>query len=309
MPQLAPRPADKQHRPLPSAGGRRHLRARRPLRVGPVPASPPERSRAGWLVAVAVASVVVHAFVWVALTRWIEPREIVVKPKQEILQVAVVEAPPPPPPPEPEPPPPPPPPPEPVKIARPPPKPKVKPPPIAEVAPPPPPDAPPPDAPPPPNTEAAEPSKAPPVVISGISMSSTSTAGSFSVNVGNTLYGRPDSVAKKPEEVKPYKAEKYAPPHMLTEPPVFLDNVSYDLVRKYYPDEAKQAEIEAQVLTRLTIDADGTVVKVVVVKDPGHGFADAVRKLAKLYRFKPAKVNGEAVATEVPFTVRFELDY
>jgi hypothetical protein len=50
------------------------------------------------------------------------------------------------------------------------------------------------------------------------------------------------------------------------------------------------------------------VLKVVVTDDPGQGFGPAAAKLARLYRFKPARIDGRAVATEIPFTIRFVLD-
>lgn len=260
-----------------------------------------------------VFSVSLHAVTFVTLT-WLGvvfPKAET--PRQSALQVAVVEAPRPPPPPEPEPPPSPPPPkpPEPRKVVpvKPQPKPKVVPPPVADPVTPPPELPPPTDAPPPPNQEAAEVSDTPPVVISGISLSSTSTGGSFAVNTGNTLYGKPAEKAVDPAEVKPYKAAEYSPPHMLSEMPVFLDNVDMSTMRRFYPKEAREAEIERAVRVRLVIDDDGSVAEVKLLDDPGHGFGQAALRLAKLYRFKPARVNGKAVATEVPFTIYFELDY
>jgi hypothetical protein len=45
-----------------------------------------------------------------------------------------------------------------------------------------------------------------------------------------------------------------------------------------------------------------------VLKDPGHGLADAaVRNVKRYCRFRPARRNAEAVATEIPFTLHFEL--
>jgi periplasmic protein TonB len=162
---------------------------------------------------------------------------------------------------------------------------------------------PPPNQEPPPTPEVAP----PPVFIAGISMSSTSDQGSFKVGVGNTLHGKPEEKGAKPEEMKPYKAERYAPQHLVNEPPVFLDNVGDAEMRRHYPEAARKDEVEGDVRTRLTIDDDGSVVKVVVLSHPGHGFDEAARKLARLYHFTPAKVDGVAVATEVVFTIRFEL--
>ncbi len=161
-------------------------------------------------------------------------------------------------------------------------------------------------APPPPNQEAPV-DKAVPQIVTGLSLSSTTTAGAFKVAVGNTLYG--ERTAKtNPEDAKPYKAKEYAAPYALTEEPVFLNNVSPEQVRRFYPEDARKAKIETAVRTRLVVDDDGTVVKVTVLADPGNGFAAAATKLARQYRFKPARVNGRTVATEIPFTIHFELD-
>jgi protein TonB len=128
------------------------------------------------------------------------------------------------------------------------------------------------------------------------------------MNVGNTAYGQMGKTATAPAEVKPYKAEKYSPQYQLQEMPVFLAVLSADEVRKYYPAEAAKDGLEGEVMVKLTIDDDGSVVKVVVVNDPGHGFGEAARKRMMRERFKPGKVNGQAVATEINFTVRFERD-
>lgn len=210
-------------------------------------------------------------------------------PEQEKLEVAVIEKIEPPPvevkkvePPKPE-------------------KPKPK---IVDLAPPPLPETV--EAPPPPNEEA--PVDTPPTeIVAGISESSTSDTGSFNVGVGNTLYAVPDEVAKAPEEVKPYKAKEYSPFHLLSEAPVRLGGIDRSLMDKFYPTLARKAGIEKRVSLKIIVDDDGSVVKVTVVNDPGYGFADAAQKLAMFVRYKPAKINGRAVATEIPFTLDFKL--
>jgi protein TonB len=59
---------------------------------------------------------------------------------------------------------------------------------------------------------------------------------------------------------------------------------------------------------RLLVDADGSVARAVVTSDPTGMFARAAVRVARLYRFRPAKVSGRAVATEIDFTIHFELD-
>ena len=66
--------------------------------------------------------------------------------------------------------------------------------------------------------------------------------------------------------------------------------------------------IEGEVKLRLVVDEEGRVQDVKVLRDPGHGFGSVAQRSAKAYcRFRPAKKNGEAVATEIPYTIRFEL--
>jgi len=167
--------------------------------------------------------------------------------------------------------------------------------------------APPPKAPPPPTTEAKTLTEAP-VIITGITLESTTQGGSFAVGVGNTLQGTPSTVARAPEEVKPYKAEKYAPAAQVTELPRPLNGESINL-RKYYPPQALKEGFEGDVKLRILIDADGSVAKVDILLDPGEGLGEAAARMVKTeYRFAPATVNGVPVATTVPFTVHFTLN-
>lgn len=220
----------------------------------------------------------------------VRPRPVAQTP----LQIQVVDAPPPkpaepPPPPKPVP----------MKVARVPSAPRTAPPPTPT-------PLPPSDAPPPPTTEA--PRNTPePVVITGITLESTSQGGSFAVGAGNTLRGAPERTARAPEEVKPYKAEQYAPAAQVNELPQPLNRESLNL-RKYYPAQAKKNGFEGDVVLRLLIDADGSIAKVDVVSDPGEGLGPAAARAVRELRFSPAKVNGVAVATTVPFTIHFTLD-
>jgi len=145
------------------------------------------------------------------------------------------------------------------------------------------------------------------VVVTGITMESTSQGGGFAVGAGNTLRGAPERTAPAPEGVKPYKAERYAPAAQVSELPRPLNRESLNL-RRYYPAQAKRSGFEGDVVLRLLIDADGSIAKVDVVSDPGQGLGAAAAQAVRELRFSPAKVNGVAVATSVPFTIHFTLD-
>ncbi|HEX4382902.1 MAG TPA: TonB family protein [Myxococcales bacterium] len=161
-------------------------------------------------------------------------------------------------------------------------------------------------APPPPTKEA--PATTPvPVIITGITLESTSQGGSMAVGTGNTLQGTPGNKAAEPAQVKPYKAEQYAPAAQVTELPRVLNGDSVNL-RKYYPAEAQREGFEGDVVLRLLIDSDGSIAKADIISDPGHQLgASALRAIRAEYRFAPAKVNGVAVATTVPFTIHFTI--
>ncbi len=228
-------------------------------------------------------SVVVHV-----VTLWLLPKD---RPREvnttviEMVEYKPPEPPPPPPPKEEEP--------------KPPEPPKVKPPPVkvATVKPPPPPDTPP-----PPNDPPPEPSDKPPPLVVGISLSSTSAAGTFAVGVGNTTYGKADKVVA-PEQVKAYAAAKYAPPGTADVDPMVEREFKGE-----YPPEAKKNDIEGIVVLRVTVDSTGAVSEVKVLKGPGYGLNEAAREWILKTRFKPAVKNGEAVATTITYNYRFEFE-
>ncbi|WP_141276527.1 energy transducer TonB [Myxococcus sp. CA005] len=181
----------------------------------------------------------------------------------------------------------------------------VKPPPVkvAEAPkplPPPPVDAPPPpnDTPPPPEPQA----KPPPLVV-GMTMSSTTSAGSFAAPVGNTAYGRTGPTAKAPQEVKAYSAPKYAPIYQVDSEPTVASEVKIP-----YPEEARRAGVEGTVTLSITIDHEGKVVAVKILKGPGYGLNEAARDAIRRFRFKPAIKGGEPVSTEMKYSYTFLLD-
>jgi periplasmic protein TonB len=136
-------------------------------------------------------------------------------------------------------------------------------------------------------------------------MSSTTAAGADAAPVGNTLYGKAPARAEDPGTAQPYRSERYVPPTQVTTLP---EPLPFDIPRDAYPEEAKRLGLEGEVRLRLSIDEEGRVVDVKVLKDPGHGLgAAAVRNARRYLRFKPARRNAEAVATEIPFTLHFEL--
>ena len=189
---------------------------------------------------------------------------------------------------------------------RPAPRPALRPPRVATAPRPPVPD----DAPPPAREEAPPPPSAPPAAEArpgpiriGVSMSSTTTAGGVAAPVGGTLYGRAPPRAEDPGGAS--ASPRYAPPSQVTTLP---EPLGCDIPKSEYPEEARRLGIEGEVKLRLVVDEQGLVRGVTIVRDPGHGFGQVAQRCARSYcRFRPALRNGEPVATEIPYTIRFEL--
>jgi protein TonB len=208
----------------------------------------------------------------------------------ELVMVEVQKPLPPPPKEEPKPPPPP----KPRAVVKPPP---VK---VAEAPKPPPPQQ---EAPPPPNEPPPQQPPKPVPLVVGLSLSSTTSAGTFAAPVGNTAYGKVADRAADPKEVKAYTAPKYTPIYQVDSEPRVASEVKIP-----YPEEARRAGIEGTVTLSITVDFEGKVVAAKVLSGPGYGLNEAAREAIRRFRFKPAIKAGEPVSTEMKYAYTFLLD-
>lgn len=235
-----------------------------------------------------VLSVVVHVVGFILLQMYVDATPPA--PKQKPLELVMIEVkPPPPPPPE---------------VKEEPPPPPVKPPPVKVAKVTPPKEIPKEQPPPPPNEEP--PPETPPKqvpIITGISMQSTSTTGTFSAPVGNTLYGKNDDKAAKPEEVKPYAAPKYMPAYQVDAQPVVLNEV-----RGKYTAEATRAGVEGSVILKITIDTDGNVTEAKLIQGLGYGLDEVALESIKKFKWRPATKGGESVSTTITYKYTFWLE-
>ncbi len=235
---------------------------------------PPGRAPLLW--AFLAVSIGVHAAVLVWLS--IAPVPPVAQKRATELVVVEVNRPPPPPatvPPKPEP----------VQVTRPPPR-RLA---FRRPAPPPPNDTPPPEA---------KPSDPPPVVV-GLTLRSTTTAGSFDAPVGNTLAGKPPDKAADPSTVKPSPVPLY---ELDSQPTVIGE------VRIPYPEEARSRGIEGTVVLSVLVDETGRVRAVKVVSGPGGGLDQAAARAVERIRFRPAVRKGQPVAAQITYRYTFLLD-
>jgi protein TonB len=246
-----------------------------------LPSTGPETEGAPkpWLVLFVAGSLLAHAVaLWLLPARAPEP----VPAQRPIELVAVEVQPPPPPPPKPA---------EPLHEPKVVPRPRrvaslPRPRPVPRAEPPPPPDQPPPEKP------------VPQVV--GLTMSSTSTAGTLSAPVGNTNMGQVGPKAQAPEAVK--SGGGLTPMAEVDSGPVPLDEV-----RIPYPPQARQDGIEGTVTLMIVVDEAGKVTRAKVLGGPGHGLNEAALSAIRRFRFKPAQREGKPVSVETRFAYTFEL--
>lgn len=159
------------------------------------------------------------------------------------------------------------------------------------------------NAPPPPNEPPpAEAPRQVPLVV-GLTMSSTTTGGSFAAPVGNTLYGKTEPKAQSQEDVAPYTAPRFVPIYQVDSQPAVLSESKIP-----YPERARREGIEGTVLLSIVVDVEGKVVNAKVLTGPGHGLNEAAREAIGRFRFKPAIKSGQPVSTEMKYKYTFSLN-
>src|SRR5277367_4715276 len=84
------------------------------------------------------------------------------------------------------------------------------------------------------------------------------------------------------------------------EPPVAVRTVAPE-----YPDEMQRQGISGLVTLRCTIDEHGDVTNTVVVKCSAEVFEKPAVDALQKWKFKPAKLDGKAVATQALIPIKF----
>lgn len=98
----------------------------------------------------------------------------------------------------------------------------------------------------------------------------------------------------------------YLPQHKISSVPVIPSREV--LSRIVYPPMALKQGIEAVVYLELFIDSSGMIKKIKVLKDPGHGFAQAAVKALEGITCIPANANGKNCAVRYRYPVKFTLN-
>lgn len=162
-------------------------------------------------------------------------------------------------------------------------------------------DSPQPPADTPPTERLAEPSAdTTDTPVFGVSLESTSQAGSGpTVAVGNSLQVPQQGAAKEPRQIKPLAAPAAA--HEVETMPVIRGSCAGK-----YTDAARDAGVEGTVVLDVVVSEDGSTRDIAVVQGLGHGLDEAAVEALRRCRFQPGTKNGQAVAVRVrAFKVRF----
>jgi protein TonB len=79
------------------------------------------------------------------------------------------------------------------------------------------------------------------------------------------------------------------------------------IVKPAYTDEARNAQIEGVVRVEMTVDDQGNVVSVKVLRGLGYGLDEAAVRAAKQMTFEPGTKCGKAAVTKLTVGMRFAL--
>ena len=104
----------------------------------------------------------------------------------------------------------------------------------------------------------------------------------------------------------PARAQQSAPTDEEEKPNVAPPK-QVQFVEAAYPEEARAQGIQANVVLRLTIDAEGNVTEAVVHQGAGQGFDEAAQKAALQFKFEPARKDGAPIAAVILYQYRFTL--
>lgn len=109
----------------------------------------------------------------------------------------------------------------------------------------------------------------------------------------------------QPVPVPEQEEIEYLPQHKISVPP----EMPTEEIRKNitYPELARRQKIEGVVFLELYIDQYGEIRNIVVLKDPGYGFAKAAVEALQGLSAAPAQANGIPVAVRFRYPIRFSI--
>jgi len=155
------------------------------------------------------------------------------------------------------------------------------------------------------NISAIKPSVPSPVkarAVFGLTRRSLSSESGIDTKLGNTIAKESDHEVLKPNDpdALPVPTEDY----LVTEMPSLAEEV-----RIPYPPGPKKQGIEGAVVMDLLIDSSGQVREVREVKSPDPELRDAALSAVKNFKFKPGKIQNQAIAVRIRYAYRFVIEH
>lgn len=115
-----------------------------------------------------------------------------------------------------------------------------------------------------------------------------------------------EHVRETEKKVKDFDESAFLPQHKISSVPVIP--IREVLSKIEYPPMALRQGIEAVVYLELFIDSKGAIKNIKVLKDPGHGFAEAAVAALKGIVCVPANANGKNCAVRYRYPIKFTLN-
>lgn len=115
-----------------------------------------------------------------------------------------------------------------------------------------------------------------------------------------------ERVRETEKKVKDFDESSFLPQHKISSVPVIP--IREVLSKIEYPPMALRQGIEAVVYLELFIDSKGAIKNIKVLKDPGHGFAEAAVAALKGIVCVPANANGKNCAVRYRYPIKFTLN-
>ncbi|WP_051537875.1 energy transducer TonB [Treponema sp. C6A8] len=114
-------------------------------------------------------------------------------------------------------------------------------------------------------------------------------------------------ISETKEEVQMEEEQEiFLPQHKISSIPVIPNREV--LSRIVYPPMAYKQGIEGLVYLELYIDSKGVIKNIKVLKDPGHGFAEAAIAALRGIKCIPANANGKACAVRYRYPLKFTVN-
>jgi protein TonB len=119
--------------------------------------------------------------------------------------------------------------------------------------------------------------------------------------------GEAEDAAPRREPPPATSLEGPPAPRVDAAPPILKPAVRLRTVEADYPNAARAAQIEGDVLLQVMVDVDGKVSGATVVKSVHPLLDAAARKAVLQYRYAPATRNGDPEASTIRIAVSFRL--